>query len=134
VINAVGVYTQLVATHASERDAAASALETQAGSIDAKLESQIHVVADLDRRLGQIDAAMEEATRRDRTKAAMATMEGQQRARAALVDERKREAGAQPSRPGATAWPRKAAGSAAAGQTEILSIPAASRVLAPGCG
>jgi hypothetical protein len=57
------------------------------------LESQNHIVADLDRRLGQIDSAIEEATRHGKTKTAMATMEGQRKARGALVEERNREAG-----------------------------------------
>jgi hypothetical protein len=76
VINAVGVYAQLVAAHVSERGAAASALEMQAGGIDAKLESQVHVVADLDRRRSQIDTTIEEATRRGRTKAAIHEIDG----------------------------------------------------------
>jgi hypothetical protein len=52
-----------------------------------------HNVADLDRRLGQIDVAIEEAAKRCRTNAALAAMEGQRRARAGLVDEGNREAG-----------------------------------------
>jgi hypothetical protein len=52
-----------------------------------------HTVADIDARIAQIDSAIAEATRRGRTKTAMATMEGQQKARTSLVDERKREAG-----------------------------------------
>jgi hypothetical protein len=71
-----------------------SAVETQA-ALDAKSDNQKHIVADLDRRPGQIDGAIETATARGRTKTAMATMEGHQKARAALVDERKREAGTQ---------------------------------------
>ena len=51
-------------------------------------------VADLDRRLEQIDRAIEEATRRGKTATALAAIEGQRKARAGLVDERKREAGA----------------------------------------
>jgi hypothetical protein len=54
---------------------------------------QAHTVADLDRRVSQIDSAVEEAARRGKTNAALSAMEGQRRARAALVDERKREAG-----------------------------------------
>ena len=53
-----------------------------------------HAVADLDRRLGQIDSAIEEAARRGRTNTALSAIEGQRRARARLVDERNREAGA----------------------------------------
>ena len=43
--------------------------------------------------MSQIDAAIAEATRRGRTNAALAAMEGQRRTRAGLVDERNREVG-----------------------------------------
>src|SRR5215467_13034995 len=52
-----------------------------------------HVVADLDARVTQIDAAIAEATKRGKTNSALAAMEGQRRTRAGLVDERNREAG-----------------------------------------
>jgi hypothetical protein len=52
-----------------------------------------HTVADLDRRLGQIDTAIEEAAKRGKTSTALSAMEGQRRSRAGLVDERRREAG-----------------------------------------
>jgi hypothetical protein len=89
VINAAGVYAQLVSAHVGERGAAQSDLEAKDAALGAKLESQIHIVADLDRRLGQIEAA-----KRGRTNAALSVIEGQRKARAALVDERNREAGA----------------------------------------
>ena len=52
-----------------------------------------HTVADLDRRLGQIDSAIEEAAKRGKTNTALSAMEAQRRVRASLVDERNREAG-----------------------------------------
>ncbi len=64
VINGAGVFSQLVAT-----------------------------VADIDRRLGQIDAAVEDAARRGKASTALSAMEAPRRARASLVDERTREAG-----------------------------------------
>jgi hypothetical protein len=88
LINAAGVASQLVVAHVGQRGTAISAIETQDAALAAKLESQIHIVADIDRRLGQIDSAIDEATRRGRTKIAMATMEGQRKARVALVGER----------------------------------------------
>lgn len=54
---------------------------------------QAHTVADLDRRLGQIDTAIEEAAKRGKTNTALSAMEAQRRVRASLVDERNREAG-----------------------------------------
>jgi hypothetical protein len=93
LINAAGVYAQLVAAHVGERGAAQSDIEAKDAALAARLESQIHIVADLDRRLGQIDTTIEEAAKRGRTNAALSAMEGQRKARAALVDERNREAG-----------------------------------------
>jgi len=93
VINAAGVYAQLVAAHVGERGAATAAIETQDSALAARIEVAAHNVADLDRRLGQIDSAIEEATRRGKTGAALVAMEGQRKSRAAIVEDRKREAG-----------------------------------------
>jgi hypothetical protein len=93
VINATGVYAQLVAAHVGERGAATSAIETQDAALGARIEVAAHQVADLDRRLNQVDVAIEEAARRGRTNAALSAIEAQRKGRAALVDERKREAG-----------------------------------------
>jgi hypothetical protein len=92
VINAAGVYAQLVAAHVGERGAAQSALETQGAALAARIDVQAHAVADLDRRLGQIDSAIEEAAKRGRTNTALSAIEAQRKARAGLVDERRREA------------------------------------------
>jgi hypothetical protein len=93
LINATGVYAQLVSAHVGERGATAAGLETQDAALAARIEVATHAVADLDRRLSQIDAAVEEAARRGRTNTALSAIEGQKKARAGLVDERKREAG-----------------------------------------
>jgi hypothetical protein len=45
VINATGVYAQLVAAHVGERGAAQSALEIQAAGIEVRIEKQAHIVA-----------------------------------------------------------------------------------------
>jgi len=81
VINATGVYAQLVAAHVGERGAATSAIETQDAALAARIEVAAHTVADLDRRLGQIDVAIEEAAKRGRTNTALAALEGQRRHR-----------------------------------------------------
>jgi hypothetical protein len=93
VINAAGVYAQLVSAHVGDRGAATSAIETQDAALAAKIDVQAHTVADLDRRLAQIDAAVEKATEKGRTTAAMKLADDQRKARAGLADERKREAG-----------------------------------------
>jgi uncharacterized coiled-coil protein SlyX len=93
VINAAGVYAQLVAAHVGDRGAVTSRLEEQTADLEAKISVQARTVADLDRRLAQIDAAVEKATEKGRTTAAMKLADDQRKARAGLVDERKREAG-----------------------------------------
>ncbi len=96
VINAAGVYAQLVAAHVGERGAAKSAVETQDAAFAARIEVAASKVADLDRQIGQIDNAVAAATQRGKTGAAVSVtvMEGQRKARAALAGERKRAASA----------------------------------------
>ena len=82
VINAAGVYAQLVAAHVGERGATTSAIETQDAAFAARIEVAAHNVADIDRRLGQIDSAIEEAAKRGRTNAALAASIGDARRQA----------------------------------------------------
>ena len=75
-----------------ERGAAQSAIETQGMALAARIDVQAHTVADLDRRLSQIDSAIEEAARRGRTNAAFSAIDGQRKSRSVLAAERQREA------------------------------------------
>jgi 5,10-methylenetetrahydrofolate reductase len=52
-----------------------------------RIEVAAHIAA-LDRRLGRIDSAIEEATKKGRTNTALSAMEGQRKARAGLASER----------------------------------------------
>jgi hypothetical protein len=52
---------------------------------------QAHNVADLDRRLNQVDVAIEEAAKRAKTNAALSAIEGQRKGREALSGQRQRE-------------------------------------------
>jgi hypothetical protein len=90
-INAAGVYSQLVAAHFGDRIIATSAVETEASALAAKIEVQTRTVTDLDRRIGQIDAAISEMVRRGRTAGALEAI-GAQRKREALVGQRRHEA------------------------------------------
>jgi hypothetical protein len=94
IINATGVYAQLVAAHVGERGAAQSAIETQDAAFGGRIEVAAHSVADLDRRLGQIDTAIEEAAKRGRTNAALSAIAEQRKAREALAGQRQREGAA----------------------------------------
>ncbi len=61
-------------------------------ALAARIDVQAHTVADLDRRLSQIDSAVEAAARRGKTNTALSAIETQKKARASVADERKREA------------------------------------------
>lgn len=91
-INAAGVYSQLVAAHVGDRVTATSAVETEAAALAARTEVQSQTVADLDRRLGQIDAAIAEMVKRGRTSGALEAIGAQRKAREALVSQRRHEA------------------------------------------
>jgi len=65
-INAAGVYSQLVAAHVGLRGEAAAVIETHDAELRARIDVQAHTVADLDRRITQIDAAIEKATEKGR--------------------------------------------------------------------
>jgi hypothetical protein len=119
VVNATGVYAQLVAAHVGQRGEAAAAVEMQDAALAARTDVTRQGIADLDRRIGQIDSAIEEAARRGRTNAALSAMEGQRRARAGLVDERKREAGTLV----AALQTERAAAAARGRQAEVEALP-----------
>ena len=81
----------LSAAHVGSRGEAAAVLETQDAVLAAKIEVAAGKVADLDRRLGQIDTAIEEAAKRGRTTTALTAIETQRKARADLAGQRQRE-------------------------------------------
>jgi hypothetical protein len=90
-INAVGVFGQLSAAHLNPSVSAVNATETEAASQSAKIEAQQRVVADLNRRIAQIDSAIEEATKRGHSVSAMEMARDQRRNRADLVQQRAKE-------------------------------------------
>jgi hypothetical protein len=67
--------------------------ERQDAALAARIEVADRNVAGLDRRLGQIDTAIEEAAKRGKTNTALSAMEGQRRTRAGLASERNEAAG-----------------------------------------
>jgi hypothetical protein len=91
-INSVGVYSQLVAAHVGPRGMASAARDTSDADVAARTEVVQSRIADLDRRLAQIDTAVSEATRRGRTNGAMRLAEDQRRQRAGITGERERAA------------------------------------------
>jgi len=92
VINAIGVFGFLTRAHLDHAVAGDLVVAGHAAEVDARLAVQTNVVADLDRRIAQIDAAIEEATRRGRTNGAMTLAGEQRKLRSELGTTRQREA------------------------------------------
>jgi hypothetical protein len=86
-INAVGVFGQLTAAHLNPHMTAVTANETEAANQGAKIDAQQRLIADLNRRVAQIDSAIEEATKRGRSNSAMDLAKEQRRNRADLVQQ-----------------------------------------------
>jgi hypothetical protein len=91
-INGAGVFGRLAEAHVGVVAASASAVDERIGSLDARLNAQRAAVADLERRLGQVDGAVEEATKRGRTKSALELAASAAKQRAELAVGRQREA------------------------------------------
>jgi hypothetical protein len=91
-LNAIGAYGFLAKAHIGHQVEGDVAVAGRAANVDAKINIQNSVVADLERRLSQIDGAVEKATAKGRTGSAMALADQQRKTRTSLVDERRREA------------------------------------------
>jgi hypothetical protein len=91
-LNAVGVFGFLTRAHLDHMAAVDLALADRTADTEARLTIQGQAVADLDRRIAQIDAAIEESTRLGRPVAAMTIADQKRRDRADIVAVRQREA------------------------------------------
>jgi len=87
-LNAMGCYGYLTRAHLQGQLAGQIDVESRAAPVCQQIENKTAIVADLNRRIGQIDSAVEEATRRGRTKNAMDLVAQQTRARADLLAQR----------------------------------------------
>jgi hypothetical protein len=90
-LNAVGAFGYLSKAHIASALAGDLAVAGRSADVETRIVVQAGVVADIDRRLGQIDGAIEKATEKGRTTAAMKLAEEQRRTRAELAAERIRE-------------------------------------------
>jgi hypothetical protein len=79
-------------THIGHQVEGDVAVAGRAADIDARLNVQAGLVADLDRRIGQIDSAVEKASSKGRTGSAMQLADQQRKVRADLVAQRTSEA------------------------------------------
>jgi hypothetical protein len=91
-LNAIGAYGFLAKAHIGHAVAGDVAVAGRAADVDARLNVQSGVVADLDRRIAQIDSAVEKATSKGRTGSAMQLADRQRKSRAELVSQRTTEA------------------------------------------
>jgi hypothetical protein len=94
LINAVGVFGKLVEAHVAVAATARAGVSERMDVVDARLASQSAGVADLDHRISQIDAAVDESTRRGRMVSAMNLADQQRKTRDALVATRQAAAAA----------------------------------------
>jgi hypothetical protein len=85
LINAVGVFGKLVEAHVAVAATARAVVSERMEVIDARLTPQLATLADLDHRISQIDAAVDESTRRGRMVGAMNLADQQRKTRDALV-------------------------------------------------
>jgi len=91
-LNAIGVFGFLTRAHLDHMAAIDLALADRTADIEARLAIQGQRVADLDRRIAQIDSAIEESTRLGRPLGAMTIADQKRRERAEITAERQREA------------------------------------------
>jgi hypothetical protein len=91
-LNAVGVFGFLTRAHLDHMATVDLALADRAADTEARLTIQGPTVADLDRRIAQIDAAIEQSTRLGRPVGAMTIADQKRRDRADIVAARQREA------------------------------------------
>jgi hypothetical protein len=87
-LNAMGAYGFLAKAHIGHRVEGDVAVAGRSADVEGRISMQAGMVADLDRRIHQIDAAIETATQRGRTNAAMQLAADQRRNRAELVTQR----------------------------------------------
>ena len=90
-LNAIGVFGFLTRAHLAHRVAVDLPLADRAADVETRLAVQAQAVGDLDRRIAQIDAAIEESTRRGRPAGAMALADQTRRDRADLAAARQHE-------------------------------------------
>jgi hypothetical protein len=91
-LNAVGCFGYLSRAHIVQAIAGNIAVTGRSADVEARLAMQAGVVADLDRRIAQIDKAVETAISKGRTGSAMALADQQRKTRGELVAQRTSEA------------------------------------------
>jgi hypothetical protein len=96
-LNAIGVFGFLTRAHLDHMAAVDLALADRTADTEARLAIQGQTVADLDRRIAQIDAAVEESTRLGRPVGAMTIADQKRRDRADIVAARRGSGACRPA-------------------------------------
>jgi hypothetical protein len=96
-LNAVGCYGFLAKAHIGHQVESDVTVAGRAADVEARIQVQADLVADLDRRIGQIDGAVEKSTAKGRTNAAMQLAADQRRNRTELAAQRDRRTRFSPS-------------------------------------
>jgi hypothetical protein len=91
-ITTIGVFGFLAAAHVTQVVTGEAKLGARYAEVAGRIRVQAGILADIDKRIGQVDAAVAEATRRGRTTAAMAIVAQQEKRRGELLADRTREA------------------------------------------
>jgi len=91
-LNAIGAYGFLAKAHIGHAVEGDNAVAGRAANVDAKIIVQTGAVADIDRRIAQIDSAVDKATAKGRTGSAMALADQQHKTRTELATQRTNEA------------------------------------------
>jgi hypothetical protein len=87
-LNAVGAYGFLAQAHISHAVAGEVTSLARGADVEARLSLQAGVVADIDRRIAQIDGAVEKAVAKGHTASAMSLADQQRKVRGELVAQR----------------------------------------------
>jgi hypothetical protein len=87
-VNIIGAYGYLARAHIDHAIAGEAQIADHKAHVEARRELAAASVADIDKRIAQVDAAVTEATRRGRTSSAMALAEHQAGRRDVLVADR----------------------------------------------
>ena len=90
-LNAVGCFGYLSKAHIGHQVDGDIAVTGRGADVESRITMQAGLVADLDRRIAQIDSAVNNATEKGRTAAAMKLAEDQRKTRGELAAERIRE-------------------------------------------
>jgi hypothetical protein len=91
-LNAIGAYGFLARAHIAQELVGSLNVAGRTADVEARTTLQAGIVADIDRRIAQIDFAVDKATSKGRTSAAMALADQQRKIRAELVAQRINEA------------------------------------------